>query len=171
MATKTVAPKHNKSEFAKDVLTRNPHANATAVNDAWTKGGKQGQISATLVNKLRATMGLTGNLRAKRKKTGAPSAAKLHSGPKALVRSSRPESTGRAGVGHSGSNGKGVEHASVSAGLAIQRAVPFNTLHELEADIDRLIFRVMALGGSPPIEDALRQARRLLYGAFSKKLF
>src|ERR1035441_2370420 len=100
MVTK-VAPKHNKSEFAKDVLTKNPHANATAVNDAWTKGGRDGQISATLVNKLRATMGLTGNLRAKRRKTGSPFAANLHSTPKKPGRKPKSESIGGVVLGQS----------------------------------------------------------------------
>jgi hypothetical protein len=171
MVTKTkVAPKHNKSQFAHEVLTKNPQANATAVNDAWMKGGRDGQISATLVNKLRATMGLTGNLRAKRKKTGSTPAANLHSAPKLLLRTAKSESTGRVGVGRSASNGRGHEHASISAGPLNHREVPSHALDELEADIDRLIFRVMALGGSPAIEDALRQARRLLFGTFAKKL-
>ena len=38
-------------------------------------------------------------------------------------------------------------------------------LNELEADIDRLIFKVMGVGDLTEIEDSLRQARRLLYGA------
>ena len=36
-------------------------------------------------------------------------------------------------------------------------------LIELEADIDRLIFKVMGVGNLAEIEDSLRQARRLLY--------
>ena len=36
-------------------------------------------------------------------------------------------------------------------------------LTELEADIDRMLFKVMELGGLSGIEESLRQTRRLLY--------
>jgi hypothetical protein len=38
-------------------------------------------------------------------------------------------------------------------------------LAEIEAAIDRLIFKLMSMGGLTEIEDALRQARRLVYAA------
>ena len=38
-------------------------------------------------------------------------------------------------------------------------------LNELEADVDRLIFKAMAIGKLTEFEDMLRQARRVLYGA------
>ena len=41
-------------------------------------------------------------------------------------------------------------------------------LDELEADIDRLIFKSMAIGDLIEIENSLRQARRLLYGAMNR---
>jgi hypothetical protein len=40
-------------------------------------------------------------------------------------------------------------------------------LDELEADIDRLIFKAMAIGNLTEIENMLRQARRVLYGALT----
>jgi hypothetical protein len=40
-------------------------------------------------------------------------------------------------------------------------------LNDLEADIDRLIFKSMAIGDLPEIEDSLRKARRLLYGVLT----
>lgn len=162
MVSKAI-PKYNKTQFATNVLTGNPRANATAVNEAWTKGGGDGQISATLVNKLRAAMGLTGNLRPKRKKPGFIVVADLQSaGPK-----TKSQSVG--GVAQPVSNGSRADYSASPARSGIHREIPENALEELEADIDRLIFRVMALGGSSGIEDALRQARRLLYGAFSRK--
>ena len=36
-------------------------------------------------------------------------------------------------------------------------------LAEIEGDIDRLIFKLMDVGGMEEIEDELRKARRLLY--------
>ena len=41
-------------------------------------------------------------------------------------------------------------------------------LNDLEADIDRLIFKAMAIGDLTEIEDSLRRARRLLYGALTR---
>jgi hypothetical protein len=41
-------------------------------------------------------------------------------------------------------------------------------LEGLEAEVDRLLFRVMEIGELPEVEQALRQARRLLYGGFSR---
>jgi len=40
-------------------------------------------------------------------------------------------------------------------------------LAEIEADLDRIIFRLMALGGMEEIEDELRNVRRLLYRRYS----
>ena len=66
MAT-TTARKKGKTVFVKEVLTKNPLANTAAVNNAWKSAGQTGSISATLVNKQRAALGLAGNLRAKSK--------------------------------------------------------------------------------------------------------
>ncbi|MFL5332949.1 MAG: hypothetical protein ACJ8H8_07155 [Geminicoccaceae bacterium] len=41
-------------------------------------------------------------------------------------------------------------------------------LSEIEADIDRLIFKMIALGGLEEIEDGLRTVRRLLYRHLSE---
>jgi hypothetical protein len=40
-------------------------------------------------------------------------------------------------------------------------------LDEIEGDLDRLIFRLIALGGMETIEDELRKVRRLLYRSYS----
>jgi len=41
-------------------------------------------------------------------------------------------------------------------------------LTDLEAEIDRLIFKMMEIGDLTEIEDWLRRARRLLYGALTR---
>ena len=41
-------------------------------------------------------------------------------------------------------------------------------LEGLEAEIDRLLFQVMGIGDLTEIEDSLRRARRLLYGALTR---
>ena len=53
-----------KTTFIMEFLGENPHGNVQAVNEAWTKSGKDGSIGSTLIQKLRSRMGLTGNLRA-----------------------------------------------------------------------------------------------------------
>jgi hypothetical protein len=40
-------------------------------------------------------------------------------------------------------------------------------LDEIEGDLDRLIFKLIALGGMEQIEDELRKVRRLLYHRYS----
>ena len=41
-------------------------------------------------------------------------------------------------------------------------------MNDLEADVDRLIFKAMAIGNLTEFEDSLRQARRLLYGMLTR---
>ena len=41
-------------------------------------------------------------------------------------------------------------------------------LSDLQPDIGRLIFKVMGVGDLTEIEDSLRRARRLLYGALTR---
>ena len=69
--TATATP--SKTDFVKDFLQRNPLGNVRAVNDAWAAAGMTGKIGDTLINKMRSTLGLTGNLRAKpTSKSSAP---------------------------------------------------------------------------------------------------
>ena len=42
------------------------------------------------------------------------------------------------------------------------------SIAEVEADIDRLIFKLMGVGGMESIEDELRKVRRLLYRSQSE---
>jgi hypothetical protein len=161
--------RHGKTEFVKQVLAKNPRANAAAVNDAWTAAGKGGTISATLVNKLRSALGLTGNLRARRKKNGIlPSTKPPYTGKK---RGRKPKNFAATGVviGASQVNGLGTAPATSKGEARVRAGFHLGTLEQLEADIDRLLFKVMSIGGLSAIEDSLRQARRLLYGGFAGK--
>ena len=68
----TVIPRNQgKTDFVRDVLTKNPRANAQTVKDEWLESGHEGTISETLVNKMRSEMGLAGNLRGGRPKGSA----------------------------------------------------------------------------------------------------
>src|SRR5690348_8774688 len=51
-----------KSTFVEEVLSKNKTANSKTINEAWKAAGREGTISSTLVQKMRARMGLSGNL-------------------------------------------------------------------------------------------------------------
>lgn len=146
-----------KSEFVKDVLSKNPKANAQAVNEAWHASGHEGTISGTLVQKLRASLGLTRSRKARK-----PAA----NGAMEKGRFAASRSGAKPGRPRKGSQPQGVDGAQGAAPPARPARAAAGTddrrLVELEGDIDRLIFRLIAVGGLSEVEDALRQARRLL---------
>jgi len=133
-----------KSMFVKEFLHDHPQGNVDAVNQAWQDAGFEGTISPTVVKTMRASLGLTGNLRANTKKSKTPATSTKRVTPQKQTASSVT-------VQPRGSNGT--------------RTV---VLNELEADIDRLLFKVMGIGNLTEIEDSFRQARRLLYGALTR---
>lgn len=139
-----------KTSFVKEFLNDNPQGNTTAVNDAWTKAGMKGTISPTLVNKTRALLGLTGNLRGKSKTRATAKATTTGK------RRGRPPKETITAV-----NGK---PAGQPRGRMSDRT---SALLDVEAEIDRLIFTVMGIGNLTEIETTLREARRLVYGALS----
>ncbi len=178
--TSTATVHEDKTGFVRDVLTKNPRANTTFVNEAWKDAGRDGQISATLVNKLRSLMGLTGNLRSTTKNSAASAPATSERGgytgkkrgrkPKQTETETETETetvTGTVGLYYV--NGlktqDSMEESSSDDGFDDN----YQVFEELEADFDRLLFKVMGLGGLTAIEDSLRQTRRLLYGGFSSK--
>ncbi len=156
MAT-VVRRNQGKTEFVKNVLTENEHANAKIVNQEWQKAGREGTISETLVNKMRSDLGLTGNLRGGRPKKSATETAPKpkYTGKKRgrKPKSALPISTAAP------SNGKAVEEPRAKSGSR------HTQMAALEADIDVLLFKVMNLGGLEEIENSLRRTRRLLYAA------
>jgi hypothetical protein len=132
-----------KTMFVKEFLNDHPQGNVDAVNEAWQAAGFHGTVSSTLVNKMRASLGLSGNIRGKTKKLKTGATGKN-------LGKSRKETTATVNVQPRGRN-------------SAQTMV----LNDLEADIDRLLFKAMAIGDLTEIEDSLRRARRLLYGAMT----
>jgi hypothetical protein len=130
-----------KTMFAKEFLNDHPQANVDAVNDAWQLAGFDGTISPTLVNQMRAKLGLTGNLRGNTRKLETSATGKKPGRP-------RTETS--------------------AAGNVQPRGNRSAVLEDLEVDIDRLIFRAMGIGDLTEIEDSLRRVRRLLYGALTR---
>ena len=149
MATATTTPSKLKSAFIKEFLFDNPKANPPAVNAAWTAAGMEGKISDSLVNKLRSELGLSGNLRARRTPVSGKSAANAATTMKATT-------TKVARVAQNKVSGAGRAIVKKPGGALDQ------VIAEIERDIDRLIFKLMALGGLPDVEDGLRQVRRQL---------
>jgi hypothetical protein len=157
-----------KSEFVKEVLGKNPLANPKTVNDEWKAAGQGGTISATLVNKLRASLGLSGNLRPTIKpKTRRRSADVQLSSAKKRASKRKKNSTKSMLLAASRSNGSRPIQPALQPEHRPKIGRYLGSIEELEEDIDRLLFKVMRLGGLPAIEESLRQTRRLLYGGFS----
>ena len=142
---KEVTATPGKTMFVKEFLNDRPEGIVEAVNEAWTAAGFEGTISRTLVDKTRALLGLTGNLRGKTKKSKASAQEKKpYTGKK---RGRKPKEA----------------TSSVSGQPRGRKSNRALALDELEADIDRLIFKVMGVGDLTEIEESLRRARRLLY--------
>jgi hypothetical protein len=139
---KTAPNSKGKSSFIKEVLFDDPKANTAAVNRVWKANGMKGTISASLVNKVRSDLGLTGNLR-----TGA----------KASVSKKATRKTGKAPT-------VGV-HVSPSSEKKHRPGNRERMLAEVEDKIDRLVFELLEIGGVEKAEDALRAARRVLVRA------
>ena len=139
----TIVATPGKTMFVKEFLNDHPEGNYNDVNEAWAAAGFEGTISRTLVDKTRALLGLTGNLRGKTKTATAFTGKK--------VGRPRKETT-------AATNGQ-------PRGRKSNRSLALN---EVEADIDRLLFKVMGIGDLTQIEDALRQTRRLIYGVLTR---
>jgi hypothetical protein len=143
----TASTNLGKTSFVKETLNDNPRANTAAVNEAWTAAGMPGTISTTLVNKMRSRMGLTGNLRARR-------------GTKTALAAGTTRGTGK----KRGRKPRGATSTASKASTTFdargRKSRRSPALFDLEAEIDRLIFKVMGLGALTDVEDSLREARR-----------
>jgi hypothetical protein len=127
-----------KTAFVAEHLRQDPGATDEAINEAWASAGNDGGISGSLIYKIRAKERLTKRRRAKGRGIGK----KGRVGWTAVPVAGKPRPLdGRTSRGRS--------------------------LAEVEADIDRLIFKLIALGGMEQIEDELRKVRRLLYRSYS----
>jgi hypothetical protein len=145
----------NKSGFIREVLTKNPTATAPLVNQAWAEAGREGSISETLVNKLRSEMGLSGNLRGRPRAASAAQAGEKANGRKRRRRVSA-KANGRSRTPADGSP------AAPAAERKPRSGERGRMLEEVEGDIDRLIFKLMIVGGMADVEDALRRVRRVV---------
>ena len=120
-ATKKSKPVINpgKAMFVKEYLNDHPRGNVRAINEAWRAAGFNRGISKTVVFKVKSSLSLSGNLRSKTKKSKTSAAAKKLVTP-------RNETT-----------------ATGSVQPRVSRSA---VLDDIEGDIDRLIFKAMAIG-------------------------
>jgi hypothetical protein len=123
-----------KTAFVTKHLRSDPGASDEAINEAWAAAGNEGGISGSLLYKVRAKRGLTGKRGIKRR--GAGKKRRVGRTPEPVVETPKPVD-GRTGWGR--------------------------VLAEVEQDIDRLLFKLMRVGGMETIENELRNVRRLLY--------
>jgi hypothetical protein len=142
-----------KTSFVKEILFDNPQANPTAVNEAWTAAGMEGTISPTLVNKMRSELGLAGNLR-------------VGPGQTKGVATSKPASRDKKSGGKAKGKSRAANMDTTKAEGSGRRMPRTQALVQVEAEIDRLLFLVMKIGGLTDVEDSLRESRRRLYRAF-----
>jgi hypothetical protein len=135
-----------KSSFVKEYLFDNPQATYKAVSEAWTKAGMDGGVSESLVSKVRSDLKLAGNTRKGSKAASGAGADKAKKTTKAVAKKAGSETAA----------------AAPEPGKKPSRTDRTRLLEEVEGEIDRLIFRLMSVGGLAEVEDALRAARRRL---------
>jgi hypothetical protein len=136
-----------KTAFVTKYLRRNLRATDDEIIEAWTAARNEGGISGSLIYKIRAKQGLT-----------------RKSGPKG-------RGAGKKGRAESSPRAMGADRtAEPVAGTPKpldRRTNRGRIIEEVEGDIDRLIFKLIAVGGMEAIEDELRKVRRLLYRSYS----
>ncbi len=150
MAT-TSEPGPNKTAFVRELLESNPKANVKVVNEAWGAAGHEGTVSETLVQRLRSKLGLTGNIRPGGSKSSNSRKRSKPKKAKTPVTAASTESTAT----------KPALETPMSRPAPIKAKRP-EIVGDLEAEFDRLLYRVMEHGELPEIEESLRQARRHL---------
>ena len=135
-----------KTAFVTQHLRRDPSASDEAINKAWAAAGNEGGISGSLLYKIRAKRRLTG----KKKGRGAGKTGRATSSPEGTRVGRTAEPVAGMPRPVDGRTGRG------------------RFLAEVEADIDRLLFRLMGAGGMETVEDGLRRVRHLLYRTISE---
>jgi hypothetical protein len=148
-----------KTSFAREFLGDHPKAGFRAVNEAWNEAGHEGSISETLVHRMRAKLGLTGNLRATRSSRASaasprPEASTTSTPPKPKARRGRPR---KIPAETPPTPTPAPSPAEARPVVAAPKALPAASL---EAEFDRLLFQVIDRG-MPEVEEAIRTARRL----------
>jgi hypothetical protein len=149
----------SKSSFVEELLGRDPGANLKAVNEAWASSGHEGQISPSIYYKIKRERVGTGetspttsrseSVPSKAAPETSPKTPKTDKAPSLLEAASSPIHPETA----SSDPTPTLTHPSGGHG---------RELHEIEGEIDELMFRLKGLGNFADVQEALRVARRLL---------
>jgi hypothetical protein len=148
-----------KSSFVKEVLFDNPQANTKTVNETWTAAGMEGKISDSLVSSIKSELGLTRNLKNGSKTTSGGVVARTTKAKDPNQATSKTSGSASAKTNRAQPNGTSAEPTPERKARMSDRE---RLLAEVEGDIDRLMFKLMKLGGLEAVEDALRSARRVV---------
>ena len=136
----------NKTAFVTAYLQDNPEANATAVRDAWSDAGHADSISTSLVQTTRSKLGLVGNIRRGVKSNGR----------------TEGREEGEEGVEDRAGDPRAVQRGANRPPAEVPHGQADQMLAEVEGDIDRVVFKLMVIGGMESIEEELRRVRRLV---------
>jgi hypothetical protein len=148
-----------KSSFVKEILFDNPRANTKTVNETWTAAGMEGKISDSLVSAIKSELGLTRNLKNGPKTTTGGVVTRTTKAKNPNQATSKVSGSGSAKTDRAQLNGTSGEPTPERKARKTDRE---RLLAEVEGDIDRLMFKLMKLGGLEAVEDALRSARRVV---------
>jgi hypothetical protein len=150
-----------KLEFLEEMLRKNPNVTLEAVNQAWSDSGHEGTISQSYLGKVKANLGLTRPRGGSRSQGGPSERPQAEPAPRRSWAAKSPSASGEARTG--GEGPAATAPAPRPAEPAVSKTEDRNqALEGLEAEIDRLLFRVMELGGLEEVEQGLRRVRRLV---------
>jgi hypothetical protein len=131
-----------KTAFVTEHLQQNPETTDDEITEAWAAAGNEGVISSSLLYKIRAKRRLT-------RKRGAKGRG---AGKKVRARSSSM-----------GTRADRIPESVAGTPKPLDRRTNRGRIiEEVESDIDRLIFKLIAVGGMDTIEAELRNVRRRL---------
>jgi len=147
-----------KAGFLEQILREDSRVGLDAVNRAWQAAGNEGTISESYLSKTRAKLGLT-KPRGGSNGGGAPKRSQTKGAPKRLRAEQPPvaeESSRTSG------NGTTDQPESAPPAKQVETENRDRVLEDLETDLDRLMFKIMGIGGMERVEQALRMARRVV---------
>jgi hypothetical protein len=150
-----------KLEFLEEMLRKNPNVTLETVNQAWSDSGHEGTISQSYLGKVKANLGLTRPRGGSRSQGGPSERPQAEPAPKRSWTAKSPSASGEART--RGEGPAAPAPVPRPAEPAVSKTEDRNQVLEgLEAEIDRLLFRVMELGGLEEVEQGLRRVRRLV---------
>jgi hypothetical protein len=161
----------SKSAFVEEVLGREPKSNVAAINRAWAAAGHEGTISDSIYYKVKRERGVTGGPAVVGSSDGAAESGSSPKNGKALPAVSKSKSSPKASKPERVASTVEAAPSLSNREPAAPKPTPTMTeranghgreLHEIEGEIDELMFRLKGLGGFAEVQEALRSARRLL---------